>query len=87
MALWSAATGRRLVRLADSSAKERRAERREKALQPTARHGIVCPTTFDGEKPPAKSGENSPHSKGFAPSLAAPLFKQTFSYPAFDLSL
>jgi hypothetical protein len=52
--------------LADLSAKQRRAERRDKRpaaffLTKTARL-----TTFDGDKSPAESGENSPHSKGFA---------------------
>jgi hypothetical protein len=60
-ALWSAATGRRFFRLADWPAKQRRAERREEASEPTARHRIARPTTFDGDESPAKSGENSPH--------------------------
>ncbi len=65
-ALWSAATGRRFVRLADLSAEQRRVERREKPPEPTVRSGIVRLTTFDGDKSPAESGDESPHSKGFA---------------------
>ncbi len=36
---------------------------------------IVCLTTLDGDKSPAESGENSPHSKGFAASQVAHLFE------------
>jgi hypothetical protein len=66
LALWSAATCRRFFRLADWSARQRRVERREKPPEPSIRFGIARLTTFDGDKSPAESGENSPHSKGFA---------------------
>ena len=63
---WSAATRRRFFRSADLSAKQRRVERRAKQPEPSACFRIVRSTTFDGDKSPAESGENSPHSKGFA---------------------
>ena len=43
--LWSAATCRRFLRLADSSAKQRRVERREDRPEPTARLKIVPVTS------------------------------------------
>jgi len=52
--IWSAVTRHRFGRLADSSAKQSRVERLEKF--PRA-------SRFGGDKSPAKSGENSPHSK------------------------
>ena len=75
-ALWSAATCRRFVRLADLSAKQRRVERRGKTPERTVRSRIVRLTTFDGDKSPAESGDESPHSKGFAVSRAAPLLNR-----------
>ena len=74
-ALWSAATCRRFVRLADLSAKQRRVERRGKASEPIVRSRIVRLTTFDGDKSPAESADESPHSKGFAVSRAAPILE------------
>ena len=47
-----------LFRLADLSAKQRRAERREKPLKPAICRRIVRSATFDGDKSPAESGEN-----------------------------
>ena len=73
--LWSAATCRRFARLADLSAKQRRAERGAETPVPTAFPKIMCLTVFDGDKSPAESGDESPHSKGFALSMAAPLYK------------
>jgi hypothetical protein len=35
----------------------------------------VCLTMFGGDKSPAESGDESPHSKAFAPSMAAPFCK------------
>jgi hypothetical protein len=57
--------------LADWSAKQRRAERRVEppAAIPVGRTARLA--TRDGGKPPADSGENSPHSKGFAGNLVA----------------
>ena len=75
-ALWSAATGRRSVCLADLSAKQRRVERREKPPEVTARSRIVRLTTFDDDKSSPESGDQSPRSKGFAMRLATQLFKE-----------
>jgi hypothetical protein len=52
--IWSAVTCHRFVRLADLSARQGRVQR--PGAIPRARQ-------FDGDKSPAKSGENSPHSK------------------------
>jgi hypothetical protein len=54
MPIWTAATCHRFRRLADLSAWQNRVQRigaNSRALQ------------FDGDKLPAKSGEDSPHSK------------------------
>ena len=72
-------TCHRFVRWGDSSPKQRRAERREKSPEPTAPFSILCPTTFDGDKSPAGSGDESPHSEGFALVLTAAFFKQALS--------
>jgi len=52
--IWSAVTRHRFGRQADSSARQSRVERLE--IFPRA-------SQFGGDKSPAKSGENSPHSK------------------------
>jgi hypothetical protein len=52
--IWSAVTCHRFVRLADLSARQGRVQRLG---------AIVRAFQFDGDKSPAKSGENSPHSK------------------------
>ncbi len=58
--MWSAATCRRFFRLADLSASQSRVQRL----------GMMSnPRPLDGDKAPAESGENSPHSKGFAAIL------------------
>jgi hypothetical protein len=74
--LWTAVTCHRFVRLADLSAKQRRVQRRGELPQPVVHSESVRPATFAGDKSPAESGENSPHSKalgarrvGFARSL------------------
>ena len=66
---------RRFVRLADQSVKQRRVERREKTPEPSLCSRLVRFTTFDGDKSPAESGDESPHSKGFAVSRTASLLK------------
>ena len=78
-ALWSAATSRRFVRLADLSAKQRRVERRGRPPEPTAYSRILRLTTFDGDKSPAESGDESPHSEGFAVAAYLTLFKQALN--------
>jgi hypothetical protein len=51
--IWSAATGRRFYRLAGLPARQSRVQR----LGETPRS-----SPLDGDKAPAQSGENSPHS-------------------------
>ena len=51
---WSAVTRHRFGRLADLSAKQSRVQRLGEFLHASQ---------FDGDKSPAQSGENSPHSK------------------------
>jgi hypothetical protein len=57
--------------LADLSAKQRRAERRGETPAAIAFGRTARLATRDGGQPPAESGENSPHSKGFAGNLVA----------------
>ena len=61
---------------ADLLPQQRRVERRAVAPEPTAFFRIVRPTTFDGDKSAAESGDQSPHSKGFAASLAGRYFER-----------
>ena len=51
--IWSAVTCHRFGRRADLSARQSRVQRLGK---------YPCATAFDGDKSPAESGENSPHS-------------------------
>ena len=51
--IWSAVTRHRFGRLADLSAKQSRVQRLGEFLRASL---------FDGDKSPAESGENSPHS-------------------------
>ena len=75
MALWSAATCRRFIRLADLSARQRRAERRGGQSKPSICLKTARITTLDGDKSPVESGDESPHSKGFAVKRATPLLE------------
>jgi hypothetical protein len=78
-ALWSAATCHRFFRLADLSVKQHRPcaqGQGAKPTEPTIRGWIVGHSTFDGHKSPAESGDESPHSKGFASRAITPFFKQ-----------
>jgi hypothetical protein len=76
VALWSATTCRRFIRLADLSARQRRAERRGGQPKPSICAKTARLTTLDGDESPAESGDESPHSKGFAVKLATPLLER-----------
>jgi hypothetical protein len=74
--LWSAATCRRFGCLADPSVRQCRAERRDKQPGRTVRCRSARLTTFDGDKSPAESGDESPHSKApgrkSSPAVSSP---------------
>ncbi len=81
-ALWSAATCRRFVCLADLSAKQRRAERRGEAPVTATLCRTDSFTIRDGDKSPAESGDEPPHSKGCAGNVI-PTFSPTLENMSF----
>jgi hypothetical protein len=62
--------------LADWSAKPRRVERRVLTSITVAHFQTARRSTLDGDKSPAESGDESPHSKGFAVGAENRSFKQ-----------
>jgi hypothetical protein len=86
-ALWSAVTRHRFFRLADLSAKQRRAERRAQSDKTTAGSRIIRLTTFDGDKSPAESGDESPHSKGVAVKPSTQLFKHALMKSEMEIPI